>query len=246
MILSLVPVDVPHGVYDIDGNGTKTEMPRRACFLAPDAAQSWLDIQDQVVVSDMWRSPDSSLAAVQAGRGAAAPGFSGHNYGLSIDIDVQRTMRLVGVGIKAELDAWMNAHGWWCWREDHALPAWRPRPNEAWHYNYFGTTTRPVYRNGNCVGWLNAQIAIRYPVWQNRGAARARDLQTDLRTLGLYSGAIDGVEGPLTRAAMRRFEAAWGHVEASRTLRTLAFVAAAKRHADATRTLLDSPNGSGR
>lgn len=243
MILSLTPVDVPHGVYDIDGNGTKTEMPRRACFLAPDAAQSWLDIQSQVVVSDMWRSPDSSLAAVQAGRGAAAPGFSGHNYGLSIDIDVQRTMRLVGVSLKAELDTWFNAHGWWCWREDHALPTWRPRPNEAHHFNF--APNGVTYRNGNCVGWLNGEIAKRYPVITVVPAAR-RDMQRDLRTLGLYSGAIDGIEGPLTRAAMRRFEAAWGHVDAGRTLRTLAFVAAAARHTNATRTLLDSPGGSRR
>lgn len=222
--LVLQAVDVPHGSYDLNGDGVAAEMPARACFLAPDAAAAWAPMADLVVVSDMWRSPDSSKAAVAAGRGAAAPGFSGHNYGLSIDIDVQKTKKRLGLTLKAELDVWMNAHGWWCWREDHAEPKWSPKPNEAWHYNFAPNGVK--YEDGHCVRWLQLEIRRRYPVPDLRPID---DEQHDLAELGLYHGRIDGKAGPLTTQARIAFLASWG---CPRQLyaRTLWFVAEARRH----------------
>lgn len=228
MILRLHRVPVPHGSYDLNNDGRSDEMPERACRLAPDVVPYWLAVKDYVVVSDMYRSADSSLAAVRSGRGAAEPGYSGHNFGLSIDIDVHKTMKKVGVDLKAELDTWMSAHGWFCWREDHDLPKWRPRPNEAWHYNFapHGVT----YNYGSCVKWLGAEILRRHGVDFELGAI---EVQGALARLRLYSGAIDGKIGPLTALALERFRLMWGipaptapRMLDRRTLRTLAFCTA--------------------
>jgi len=40
---------------------------------------------------------------------------------------------------------------------------------------------------------------------RDREALLVRDVQSELRTLGYYHGAIDGIAGPNTRAALRRF-----------------------------------------
>lgn len=227
MNLNLIPIPVPHGSYDINGDGKAEEMPARLCYLAPDAARAWEPMHDLVVVSDMWRSPESSRNAVKAGRGASAPGFSGHNYGVSVDIDVRKTLDRLGLALKAELDAWMASHGWRCWRDDFAMPSWRHgRPNEAWHYNYAPKGVR--YSRGNCVDWLEMDLVRRYPLPITRPW---KDVQDDLKTLGLYKGRLDGSYGPLTRAALDAFIAEWGSVlrPTQRYNRTLAFCAAAKR-----------------
>lgn len=228
--LDLVSVVVPHGIYDINRDGKKTEMPARACFLHYDAVASWYAIEGQVVISDMYRSADSSLTAVQSGRGAAAPGFSGHNYGLSIDLDVPKTMEMVGVGIKAELDTWMNAHGWWCWTNSGAKPSWKKGDPgwEGWHYNYSPTPVK--YIKGNCVAWLGKEILRRH-LWLRDSDAKT--IQANLKTVRCYSGAIDGKIGPLTRTAIAAFQRTWG-LQATgkadlRTVQTLAFVAESSR-----------------
>lgn len=220
MIIPLERVTVPHGSYDLNGDGRKEEMPKRACFLAPDAARAWAPVADLIVVSDMFRGPGSSAHAVATGRGAASPGLSAHNYGYAIDIDVSKTMRRIGLGIKAELDAWMWAHGWGCWREDHAMPAWKPRPNEAWHYFWIGSHFEAGYRpygdTRSLVPWWGAVLADRFPV-DIRGAG---DRQVMLYDLGFYEGALDGKWGRLSQAALERFGRAWG----TQSDRCLAFV----------------------
>jgi hypothetical protein len=211
------------GVYDINRDGKPEELPARALWLCPEAA-AWFNAGHGagLVVSDMFRGPDSSKAAVASGRGAAAPGRSSHNYGRAIDIDVRETMERLGLGVKAELDAWMNASGWWCWREDHARPSWNPRPNEAWHY--FWAPNVVTYHGGSAARWWQRTMDAEYPV----GIPDARDRQTWLRSLGYYSGVIDGAWGPLSRTALAAFGRAWGLT----TDRTLAYTAWhwARRH----------------
>ena len=227
MLLQLQRVLVPHGAYDLDGDGTKNEMPLRACALAPDAAEAWARIADHVAISDMYRSADSSLAAVRAGRGAAAPGFSGHNYGLSIDLDVDRSMVLAKYRTKEQLDRFLVAYGWHCWRDDHAMPSWQGHPNEAWHYNFRSPLAAPMVYDGprGNVAWLAGEIKRRHGSWFKPNAFEE---QTMLKQLRLYSGGLDGKLGPLSREARYAFERSWGlSHDSSRYHQTLAFVSAA-------------------
>lgn len=231
MLLALVPVPPCHGIYDVRGIPHKS-MPERMRFLHPDAAQSFAAIAGWAVVSDMFRSPESSLRAVREGRGAQPPGYSAHNVGLAVDIDIKATAerltsewarRAAGnaslLATKTLLDAEMERHGWFCHRRDHVLGS------EAWHYNFLGV-------NAKVAGALTSD-EVEARIVELYGAALApddRECQRLLAKLRMYGGAIDGDLGPLTREAVRVFERAWGLIADgvldARTRRTLAYVAA--------------------
>lgn len=218
MHLSLVPVPPCLGIYAVAGLGFKS-LPPRMRYLHPDAARAFAAISGWAVVSDMFRSPESSLRAVREGRGARPPGYSAHNYGLAIDVDIKASMRGLGVATKAALDAAMEAHGWLCHRRDHIVAS------EAWHYNYLGVGAKVA--GALTSDEIEARIVALY------GAALTpddRECQRLLAKLRFYSGEIDGDVGPLTREAARAFERAWGlnvdGVLDAKTRRTLAYVAA--------------------
>lgn len=227
MILQLcaLPSQSVRGVYKV--GGVDGRMPARALFLEPAAARSFLrDLADVVTVSDVFRSAESSLAAVRAGRGAKAPGFSGHNYGLSIDLDIEATWRaLRGAARRPDkelLDGWMAERGWYCHRSDHAPASWKPI-NEAWHFNFL-----PGHTWGkSSPAALEARIVGLYV---NRFELNVVAQQAYLQQLRLYRGEADGDAGPLTREAVRVFQRAWGLAETgkadAKTQRTLAYVSA--------------------
>lgn len=225
-VLQQVPDAIVVGDYII--NGKRRKMPPRALFLVPEAAEAYEEIAAVVQISDMYRSPESSLEAVQRGRGALPPGYSQHNYGYAIDLALAESMRNLGVALglgraatKRELDEWMAAHGWYCLRRDHKMKS------EAWHYNYLGdgveiTAKRTSYR------LAEEQLAKLYADAWNADAAECQRMLAKLR---FYHGAIDGQIGPQSRQAIAAFQRAWcirGEQDGKlgpRTKRTLALVA---------------------
>lgn len=221
MILELraLSFESVRGIYTI--RGQKNRMPDRALFLAPDAAASFLSIADLVTVSDMLRTPEASLAAVRAKRGAQPPGYSAHNYGLAIDVDIRATMRTMEAPSKRDLDAQLAAYGWRCHRLDGKMGF------EAWHYNYLpGVITVGVTRTSS---FIEAEIQRRYGA---HFVLSDREIQARLRMLSMYRGELDGEIGPLSREALRAFQRAWGLRENgatdARTQRTLALVTAGR------------------
>ena len=221
LTLKLTPLSasVVRGIY-----GKKRDtMPERLRFLHPDVAPHYAAIGPWAVVSDMFRTPESSLAAVRAGRGAQPPGYSAHNYGLAIDLDISASMKRLGVKRKADLDGMMEAHGWFCHRRDH-LAAF-----ESWHFTWLGIGAAISPRVKTIVGYTEDAITTRY------GADLAPDdgqAQWMLRKLGMYNGEIDGDIGPRSREAIGAFQRAWGVKNSgkldARTRRTLAYVSAAQ------------------
>lgn len=212
MRLDLVAVPPCLGIYD-------GALPARMRYLHPTAAEAFVGIAGVAVVSDMFRSPESSLRAVREGRGAQPPGYSAHNFGLAIDVDIAATMRRLVVTTKAGLDAAMESHGWYCHRRDHVVGA------EAWHYNYLGP--------GATVAGALTSDEVESRILGLYGDALGpdnRECQRLLARLRMYGGELDGAIGPLTREAARVFERAWGlnvdGVLDARTRRTLAYVAA--------------------
>lgn len=231
-MLALNLVSIPalkvRGIYkNKSGN---LELPERMRFLHPEAADSFYGFFDYAVVSDMFRSPESSLAAVRAGRGAMPPGFSGHNYGLSIDLDVKETMRRWGAATKATLDGAMEDRGWFCHRVDHKID------REAWHYNFLGVGRTIIIKPSPRVtlkttsGYIEARIQKLYG---DQLQISDEDAQRCLKKLGLYSGEIDGQLGPISKEAIRIFQRGWGLPETGKldgkTPRTLAYVGADRR-----------------
>lgn len=236
ILLSELPADVfaLRGVY----GDNEDQLPRRVRYLRPEAAASMLRLVEQLPelrLSDVLRSAESSLAAVAAGRGAQPPGYSGHNFGNSVDLAVDRVLRDAGVDY-GQLVAFMGTGGWACHRRDGK------RGKEDWHFNYFG-------------GAVGTYVALTDPAKPGTWARAVGQLITDqygagftlsplevqaaLAKVGLYSGELDGDIGPLSRAAIAAFRRTWklppappggpSGVTDLRLQRTLAFVAADKQ-----------------
>lgn len=225
IILKAIPTEKVFGDYII--HGIPNRMPDHALFLAPEAADSFLaELAPVMGVSDMLRTAESSLHAVETGRGAQPPGWSNHGVGRAIDGMTARAMKLLGLKSKAELDAWMEARGWFCCRRDHLLES------EEWHFNYFGVGYQIDPSVHFTAGYVEAEIKRRYEPAFQAMLADPRAQQTALAQLGMYGGDVDGVIGPQSKRGVVCFQKAWdlpanGLVD-YRTARTLAFVTAKK------------------
>jgi hypothetical protein len=224
MKLKLVKLDTNSvkGSYTI--NGVKGRMPERSLYLHPTVADSFLThIAPIATVSDIFRTPESSLAAVKSGRGAKPPGYSGHNFGLSIDIDVKKTMLNLGMKNKQELDTWMEDRFWYCHRRDHKMES------ENWHYNHLGIGIEISTKVKTTAGYIEYKILELY---EKDFKQNSFTIQEELARLKLYNGSIDGKLGPISKAAIGAFQRAWNLADSGIaddvTKRTLALVAAEK------------------
>lgn len=207
----------------------------------PEAADALVLMEQEtggLVYSDILRSAEGSLAAMQSKRGVQPPGFSGHNFGFSFDIAVDNylapgmpkgtallpgTLTMRGWSYD-ELIATLAGYGFYCHRRDGKRGA------EDWHWNFLGGELgeRGLSASRKS-GW---SAAVETVIFGTYGSAFALDdlgVQAALKTLGFYRGEVDGIVGPQTRAAVGAFQRAWkvgeGPIDA-RTKRVLAFVAA--------------------
>lgn len=171
--------------------GAFVPLPNRMRWLHPDALQSLLAFTDVLAFTDCYRSPSSSLLALQTQRGAARPGRSAHNFGLAVDLDVASCLRMTG-WTKADLDKAMEQAGWLCFRADHE------DASESWHYTH-GATEH---------GSAGVEAAIQR-VYGGQLGMGVREAQAYLTRAGMYHGEIDGDAGPLTRSALQHFQEAW-------------------------------------
>jgi len=195
---------MPSSVYGIYGPH-KNIMASRMLYLHPDAAVSFMrDLYPhRFRVSDMFRSADSSLQARHQKKGVQKPSWSGHNYGFSIDADLDFQLPHMGMD-KKQFDGWMNERGWYCHRKDHLIE------REAWHYNYFGAESAKYL--AACAQWHSTAAGIEQKILDYYGSEFLLDpigIQTELKTLKLYGGDIDGDIGPLSVRAIKVFQTAW-------------------------------------
>src|SRR5678809_596778 len=128
MIIDLVTLpDTLHGPDDPSYHG---KVPHRARYLAPDAARSLLAIDAGLVYTDIFRSPQAQREAYHQKVGVQRPGYSGHGYGLAVDLDVGATLRQCKMSYPQLIDL-MQEGDWHCHRRDLD-----PRGHESWHFNY--------------------------------------------------------------------------------------------------------------
>jgi len=213
-------------------------MPKRMRFLHPEAAISLLRMEKDLgglIYSDMYRSAESSLEAMQRKAGVQPPAYSGHNYGFSVDVAVDQIMNEKGWDYERLLDE-MIAHGWFCHRRDHE------RGMEDWHFNCLGPRSHGFASIGNHPAdypylfeiddgrkWGAPVEKLIQDAYGDSFSLDSVELQISLSELGLYKGDIDGIIGPITMSALHAFQRAWELPETSpnyRTQRTLAFVSA--------------------
>jgi hypothetical protein len=233
VILKLV--EMPPYLKGPDNSDYKGMIPRRMRFLAPDVGPHFLEVDRAaggLVVTDMWRSADSSLAARRIKRGVQRPGYSPHGFGLAVDLDLYEIMKMHGVHYTDIVEI-MKAHGWYCHRRDGA----GPDESEAWHFNYLGDDPHKYLQdvdNQNRGTWSNAVEARIFERYGNDFSMTPIEIQTQLAELRLYGGEIDGDLGTrLCRESIMAFQRTWDLAvdgdAGVMTQRTMAFVTAKRQ-----------------
>lgn len=212
------------GIYTTQSNGPNS-LPTRFLFLHPKTAVGFAQLEagtGGLVYSDILRSAEESLAAMQQKSGVQPPGYSGHNFGFSFDCAVDATLRLRGWTYSQLLDQ-LEGYGWYCHRRDG-----QGGP-ESWHFNFFGSDS-PKYLALATKSWSAPLEQLIEDTYGPQFLLSIADAQTALKKLGMLAGDVDGIIGPHTEAAVGAFQRAWLLPDTSdldpRTMRVLAFVAA--------------------
>lgn len=197
-------------------------LPKRMRFVHPSAVNPLRMVLQEIpgiAFSDMYRDPIASLMARKTKVGVQRPGYSGHNYGISVDVDIDQTLIESKLNYLSFLDR-MAACGWTCHRSD------KSRGSECWHFNLLGMGSNPPSGATGPQLWIQktyGDLLEGDEIW----------VQTLLSKLGFYQGEIDGKFGPLSRAALQAFERAYDldadGVLCSMAMRTLAIVTANKQ-----------------
>lgn len=240
MPLALTPI--PRQIIRSHYKDGEPGFPGRMSFLHPRCASAFGNMQAEagwnIVLSDAWRAGAMSLKRKYpkypkkrpSSKGTQPPGYSGHNYGFSIDISVSMTLRRMGMN-KKQLDAFMAEHGFICHRKDHR------RTWEEWHYNALVLSEGPAYWLKASRWRLSTARSVEKMIEEAYGHYwRPSDKQKQryLKFLKLYSGKIDGDFGPKSKAAARAFQKAWclkvDGVVGPKTSRVLAFRCAELRN----------------
>ena len=214
-------------VLAVQGSGQEAFPPRQA-FLHPEAAQAFREVcaYQPLSVIAMLRGAEESMQACADHTGSHRPGYSAHNYGLAVDLDVDDCLRRFGM-VKRGFDRLLSSYGWWCYRQGGR------RGVEDWHYTYLGRGAQAEPLLALCEGVGTTAQALEAKLVSVYGEAlklNLLDAQIALARLHLYHGLIDGELGPVTTQALRAFQRAWRLPESGllceRTERTLVLVAA--------------------
>jgi hypothetical protein len=202
MILKLRQLPKLLGIY----GPNKDIFPATMSLMHPSAAFAYLATEQhfgqQLRVSDMFRSAVQSLNAMKQKTGVQPPGFSAHNYGFAIDIDVDDCLKRFKLD-KRGLDAEMEKNGWFCHRRDSKLAS------ECWHYNYL-IDRDTIKLAGKSPGLWSAPVeAQMQSVYGSQMGMTVVQIQEALKSIGLYPHTVDGIAGPLTSQAVMAFQRAW-------------------------------------
>lgn len=197
-MLKLRLVKVPSaaivGIY-----GAAHIMPERALWAHPSMYEALMRIAPHVVFSDVFRSPESSLRAMQEKTGVQPPSYSFHGEGMAVDLSVAESMKRGGFRTKMALDAFMLAHG---------FPPFNIKlgatGQESWHWSYLPDFDSAGQRNTAAASeaWMRREHADVY------GHMTALGCQAALAKLGFYHGALDGKFGPQSVSALSMFQRA--------------------------------------
>ncbi len=149
-----------------------------------------------LVYSDIYRSPAASAAAYARKTGVAKPGYSGHNYGISVDVAVDESLKRNSINYD-DLCALMIAFGWTPFQ---GITGPFKRGKEDWHFNFAGDIGH--YRSGASVAtsWIDTNIDFDTDL---------ASIQSMLSKLKFFHGEADGQESSELTEAVHKFKSAW-------------------------------------
>lgn len=200
-------------------------------FLAPDAAGALLKVEKDtggLIYTDLWRDPVASMVAKRTRRSTQLPGYSAHNFGMGMDLDVKTILAEKKI-LYEDLLYLLKKRGWYCHRRDGVENA-----TDFDHFNFLGDTANQYLLKCTMdpVTWdyaVDDRITERY---QADFQLSVKQVQTSLAGIGFYAGEPSGTIDLYTREAIMAFQRAWDLIEnglADATLcRVVAFVTSSR------------------
>jgi hypothetical protein len=185
-------------------------VPKRMLYMRPEAAQALLLVEadtDGLIFTDVYRSPAEILQAYNTRPGTQPVGYSFHGYGGCVDVDVDATLKKLGMDYGGLLTI-MEARGFHCHRRDGD-----PEKSESWHFNFLGddaaallarTTDDPstwaAPAEAMIQQWYGPELR---PSDQEVDAMLRQAGVSDVRTFQRkWAIVVDGVAGPVTRRVL--------------------------------------------
>lgn len=206
-----VPPELVRGAYPI-GKHTPNGMPLRALFVHPEVWPAFQRVAPRIVITDLTRSAESSLARMAEKPGLVqAPGYSDHGVGGAFDLDIGATLKHGDFPNRTALDGALAMNGWPMFWWLNGADA--PKPNkpgaEVYHHSYYDGGPL-VDGSGRSTAAMAERRMLRWYPWLDLATWRNPLLSAQymLKRLGHYSGALDGAFGPLSRTALAMFQRA--------------------------------------
>lgn len=201
----------------------------RAKYLAPEAAASLKTLEkdtDGLLYTDLWHCATASLLNKRTRRGSHLPGYSPHNFGLAIDLDLEKVLEAKKITYEDLL--WiLKRRYWFCHRRDGAADM----PGSE-HFNYLGEAGEECLQQATFdpMSW---DKPVEARIFEKHGpdfSLSPAQIQSLLKKLGFFHGEVDGNYDIYFREAVMAFQRAWDLSETGTptmtTQRTLAFVSA--------------------
>lgn len=160
-----------------------------------------------LVYTEMWRDALSSILVRRTNTSTPPPGYSAHNYGLSIQIDMRASMKVKKLS-HDDLTKILERHGWFCQRRDEGFDI---SEVGACQFNYFGKDHDKYLSKASqdATSWLTPSEFYIWEKYRDDFQLETADVQNKLGSLGLYRGTITGQRDLYTREAIMAFQRTW-------------------------------------
>lgn len=203
--------------------------PARMKYLFKEAAESLIALEkdtDGLVYLDIWRDPVASLLARRTRKSTQLPGYSGHNYGLSVDLDLKTILDEKKVYYE-DIIYMLKKRGWYCHRRDGD-----PSRSEAEHFVFLGLNPKKYLDKATLEpgSWQRPTEDRIYDLYGEHFNLNLEQIQDKLELLGFFIGPTTTTIDAYLREAILAFQRAWDLIEdgtpSMQFQRVLAFVAA--------------------
>lgn len=200
-------------------------------FLAPDAAAALMAVEKDLpglAYEDMWRDPAASLLARRTNPNGQLPGYSTHNFGLAVDLDMKTILKEGKLRYLEDIIKLMKKRGWYCHRRDGEAGHF-----DSGHFNFLGVGSAENYLSKCTFDPKTWQIPAELCIWDRHSKdfqLSAVEVQQNLSKIGFYAGPATGERDGYTREAILAFQRAWDLPQSGSAdlafCRVLAFVTA--------------------
>jgi hypothetical protein len=199
-------------------------------LLAQDAALSLASIQtytDGLIYTDMWRDGiDTLLTRTNRNKSGNSIGYSPHNFGISVDLDVPTILDQKKI-LYEDIIWLMKRKGWYCFRRDGSQ-----NQVGSGHFDFLGDEAEKYLAKSSQDPATWSTVA-EMRIWERHSQSfniGTKEVQEMLAKLGFYHGPFTGQRDFYTREAILAFQRAWDLVQTGSPdmvlCRALAFISA--------------------